>query len=97
MAEFKKGQTGNKRGRPKTAHLETVGKHQKTQQMITEGTNQLALSWPDIIDSLIKQAVRGNVPAATWLRDTFIGKPSETINHNAGESFKDAINLAYKK
>jgi hypothetical protein len=97
MAEFRKGESGNKRGRPKTAHLDTAGKIEKTQQMMTQGTNQLALSWPEVVDSLIKQAKKGNVPAATWLRDTFIGKPSETINHNAGESFKEAINLAYKK
>jgi hypothetical protein len=94
---FEKGKTGNKGGRPKTAHLETAQKHQKTQQMITDGTNQLALSWSEVVESLIKQAKKGNVPAAVWLRDTFIGKPSETINHNAGESIKDAIILAYKK
>jgi hypothetical protein len=97
MSKFQKGQTGNKRGRPKTAHLETAEKHQITQQMMTKGTQALAIDWVEIVGSLIKQAKKGNVPAATWLRDTFIGKPSETINHNAGESFKEAITLAYKK
>ena len=94
---FVKGKSGNIKGRPKTAHLETVDKHQKTQAMITQGTEQLALSWPELVEALIKQAKKGNVPAATWLRDTFIGKPTENIKHDAGDGMKEAISLAYKK
>lgn len=95
MAQFSKNVSGNPRGRPKTAHLETVDRHKKTQSMILSGTMQLELSWPELVDSMIKQAKKGNVTAATWLRDTFIGKPTESISHSTDIDSNDKLVLAY--
>jgi hypothetical protein len=92
---FKKGQSGNPAGKKKTAHLETANKLQKTQQMMTEGTEFLSTVWGEVIQSMAKQAIRGSVPAAQWLRDTFIGRPSETIKHEATEEAKQALSLNY--
>jgi hypothetical protein len=92
---FNKGESGNKSGRPKTAHLDTAERLQKTQKMMVDGTEFLASVWGEVVQSMYAQAKRGNVPAATWLRDTFIGKPSETINHAGKIESENQLILSY--
>lgn len=92
---FKKGISGNKRGRPKTAHLDTAKKLRASQAMIEQGGEILSENWDSVVRAMVRQAQKGNVPAASWLRDTFIGKPKEVISHEVDEDSKGILTLAY--
>lgn len=92
---FKKGISGNKGGRPKTAHLDTAKRLKVSQMMIEQGCDIVSGEWESVVRSMVKQAQKGNVPAASWLRDTFIGKPKEVVSHEIDQESKGMLTLAY--
>ena len=95
MSKFKPGQSGNPKGRPKSAFLDNYDSLQAKRTMINQGSQLVAENWPDIVYSMIEQAIKGNVQAAVFIRDTFIGKPKETVQHDVSEEAKEGLKLAY--
>jgi translation elongation factor EF-Ts len=91
---FKKGQSGNPAGKPKSLYKNEFDDLIRKKKMHEQGLAILGESWDSIVRSMVNHAVRGNVQAAVFLRDTFIGKPKETISHDlADKGIK--VTLAY--
>ena len=70
--------------RPNSELVSSVEMLQKRANMLRRGVELVDTQWDEIIQAMIDAAVKKkSVMAATWLRDTFIGKPTETIKHEA--------------
>jgi hypothetical protein len=95
MSKWVKGQSGNLTGRPKTAFKENFDQLKAKIKMQDEGSQIVAEEWADIISGMVYQAKVGNVQAAIFLRDTFLGKPKETVVHDIDENAKEGLRLAY--
>ena len=95
MSKFLPGNNANPKGRPKTAYKENFDQLMAKKRMHDEGTQIVAEKWSDIIESMASIAILGNVEAAKFLRDTFIGKPKEVIDHNLSDNSKIEIKLNY--
>lgn len=92
---WKKGQSGNPNGRPKTAFRDSFDALLAKKEMFDKGLQITADKWADIIEAMANQAIDGNHNAAIFLRDTFIGKPKETISHDVTDEAKAGLKLAY--
>jgi len=95
VSRWVKGQSGNPAGAKKTAYKENFDQLMAKKRMHDEGTQIVAEKWADIIESMASIAILGNVEAAKFLRDTFIGKPKEVIDHNLSDNSKIEIKLNY--
>jgi hypothetical protein len=85
MSKFKPGQSGNPNGRPKAAFKESFDELMHKKKMHETGLVIVSESWESIVRGMVNHAVRGNVQAAIFLRDTFVGKPKETISHDVSD------------
>lgn len=66
--------------RPKTEYAKDVEILKKQARMIKQGTEMLEERWPEVINAMLDVAIKKkSVMAATWLRDTFIGKPVDVV------------------
>jgi len=93
MSKFLPGNNANPKGRPKTAYKENFDQLMAKKRMHDEGTQIVSEKWADIIEAMANIAIKGNVEAAKFLRDTFIGKPKETVDHNLAEGSKIVIHF----
>lgn len=90
-----KGVSGNPKGAPKTAFRQDFDQLLAKKKMHDEGTQIVADKWADIIEAMANQAIQGNVQAAAFLRDTFIGRPKESIQHDLSDETKIGLKLSY--
>jgi hypothetical protein len=95
MSKFEPGNNANPKGRPKTAYKEDFDQLMAKKKMFDRGCQIANDKWEDIIEAMATQAIRGNVQAAVFIRDTFIGKPKDTIIHDTTEDVKHGLRLAY--
>lgn len=82
-------------GRPKSELVNDVETIKRKAHMLRRGLDLVDDEWDDIIRAMIDVAKKKkSVMAATWLRDTFIGKPREQVelSNEGGKVFE----LAYK-
>lgn len=77
-SRFKKGQTGNPRGRPKLPDIRAA----LAAVLADEANGRTALD--AILAALRRKAAQGDVRAAQLLLDRGYGKPKETIDHTSG-------------
>jgi hypothetical protein len=89
------GQSGNPKGRPKTAFKENFDNLLAKKKMYEEAVQIASERWSDIFHSMCDEAEKGNVQAATFIRDYVLGKPKETVSHEVGDETKNTIRLAY--
>ena len=76
--------------RPKTEFAKDVEQLKKQANMIKRGTEMLEERWEDVVNAMLDVAIKKkSVMAATWLRDTFIGKPTEKIQHTGDNDSGD--------
>ena len=76
--------------RPKTEFARDVKQLQKQANMIKRGTEMLDERWDEVVNAMLDTAIKKkSVMAATWLRDTFIGKPTEKIQHTSDSDSGD--------
>lgn len=80
---FKKGQSGNPKGRPKKLPALDV-----LLDEVLGGENPDDSNAKKILDALYKQAQKGNVRAAEILLDRAYGKPKQTHEHQGGDQDK---------
>lgn len=81
--------------RPKSACSDDIATIHKRANMLRRGAEILDERWDEVVDAMIDCATKKkSVMAATWLRDTFIGKPKEQVelSNEVGKSFE----LSYK-
>lgn len=90
---FEKGKSGNPKGRPKSAALETVETLNSKRRMIEKGLSMLDDEWEAIVKALVRQAKSGNVQAFTALRDSFLGKPKEQQEITTPDGGKFVFNI----
>lgn len=90
-----KGQSGNPAGAKKSAFKEDFDNLLAKKKMYDQGLQVLDEKWVEIIHAMAGCAIRGNVQAAVFLRDTFIGKPKETTEEEIPENSKQGLKLAY--
>jgi len=76
---FLPGKSGNPAGRPKSAFKDNFDQLQAKQQMADIGTQIYRENYEEIILAMCNQAIKGNVQAAVYLRDSLIGRPKETV------------------
>jgi hypothetical protein len=95
MSKFLPGNNMNPKGRPKTAFKDDFDQLQAKKKMFDEGLQVYKENYQDIIVAMCNQAIKGNVPAAVYLRDSFLGKPKETVVHDIDEDAKQGLRLAY--
>lgn len=93
MAKWVKGQSGNIAGRPKTAFKEGFDQLVAKKNMYDRGLQIVNQSWDSIIEAMADQAIEGNHNAAIFLRDTFLGKPKETVEHDGSVESKMKITI----
>jgi len=93
--KWDKGESGNPAGRPKSAFKNDFDQLQAKKQMFDEGLQVYKENYEEIIRAMCGQAIKGNVPAAVYLRDSFLGKPKETISHDVTDEAKEGLRLAY--
>lgn len=74
---FVKGTSGNPAGRARR-EVEAAYLH-VTFGAVSED------DWRKVVAAMIKQAQRGNVAAATWLGNYFLGKPQERVDVTSGD------------
>ena len=96
MAKWEKGFCPNPKGRPKTLFKDDFDNLLEKKKMYDIGLQITSSRWDDIIQSMADQAIAGNVQAAVFLRDTFQGKPKETLEHEVAENSKQGLVLAYR-
>jgi hypothetical protein len=94
MAKFQPGNNANPNGKPKSAFKDDFELLQHKKRLHEQGLKIVGESWESIIRAMANQAVRGNVQAAVFLRDTFIGKPKEVISHTVADKGVN-ITLSY--
>lgn len=75
-----KGVSGNPAGSKKTAFRDDFDNLKEKKRMFDLGLQITSESWDEIIQSMANHAIGGNVQAAAFLRDTFIGKPREVLD-----------------
>lgn len=80
MSKWVKGQSGNPAGSQKTAFREDFDNLKEKKRMFDLGLQITSGKWDEIIQSMANHAIAGNVQAAAFLRDTFIGKPREVLD-----------------
>lgn len=90
-----KGQSGNTKGRPKTLFKEDFDNLVEKKKMYDLGLQITSTKWDEIIQAMADHAIAGNVQAANFLRDTFLGKPKETVQHDVTDEAKEGLRLAY--
>ena len=83
--QFKKGQSGNPKGRPKgVRNRSTVAK--EILNLISEGTNPITREQQDMSQehllyfALLKKARQGDVAASKAILDSAYGQPKETVD-----------------
>lgn len=85
--------------RPKTEHFKDVRTLQKQANMLKRGAEMLDERWEEVVNAMIDTAVKKkSVNAATWLRDTFIGKPVDQVKLDTTEGTEGSnkfFGLAY--
>lgn len=92
-----KGVSGNPNGKPKTAFKLDFDQLMAKKRMHDEGSQIVSDKWADIVEAMAQQAITGNVQAAAFLRDTFIGKPKDSIQHDISEDAKKMIQISISK
>lgn len=92
-----KGVSGNPAGGKKTAFKQDFDQLLAKKKMYDEGSQIVSDKWSDIIEAMASSAIAGNVQAAAFLRDTFIGKPKESIQHDVGDNLKNSIHITISK
>lgn len=93
----KGGASPNPAGKPKTAFKENFDILLAKKKMHEEGVQIVSDKWSDIIEAMALSAMSGNVQAATFLRDTYLGRPKETIQHDVSDDTKSAIQINISK
>lgn len=90
-----KGVSGNPKGSKKTAFRDDFDNLLAKKKMFDQGLQITSGKWAEIIEAMAFFAIKGNVQAAVFLRDTFHGKPKETIQHDVTDDTKEGLRLAY--
>lgn len=80
MSKWVKGQSGNLKGRPKTAYLESFDQIKAKREMFGEATQILRERWQDLVHAMIDHAIAGNPQAANFVASYVLGKPREMID-----------------
>ena len=93
--KWEKGESGNPAGRPKSAFKENFDQILAKKQMFDEGIQVYKENYEEIILAMCNHAIKGNVSAAVYLRDSFIGRPKEVLVHDVTEDAKQGLKLAY--
>lgn len=91
-----KGQSGNSKGRPKTAFREDFDSLKAKKDMYEKGLQVVNEGWVEIVEAMVYHAIAGNHNAAIFIRDTFLGRPKENIQHDLADDAKEGLKLAYK-
>lgn len=95
--KWEKGQSGNLKGRPKTAFKENFDQLSAKKKMFEEATQILGERWSDIVHSMCDCAENGNVQAATFVANYVLGKPAETVKHDVSDDLKNSIHISIIK
>lgn len=95
MSKWVKGQSGNPAGSKKTEFKDDFDNLLAKKKMYDEGLQIASEKWTDIIEAMAICAIKGNVQAAVFIRDTFQGKPKEVIQHDVTDEAKEGLRLAY--
>lgn len=95
MAKFQAGNNANPNGRPKSLFKDSFEELKHKKRLHEQGLKIVGESWDSIVRAMCNQAVRGNVQAAVFVRDTFIGKPKEVISHDVTADKGVNITLSY--
>lgn len=95
MSKWIKGQSGNLKGRPKTAFKDTFDNLMAQKTMFSKATQILNEEFEDIVYALCDQAKEGNTQAASLLFSYVLGKPKEVIQHDVTDEAKEGLKLAY--
>ncbi len=74
---FKKGETGNRNGRPKLTRLTDALREQLAEEMPNAPERTIA---EQIARALIREAISGNVQAAREIADRTEGKPMQKVD-----------------
>jgi hypothetical protein len=80
MSKWAPGQSGNPKGRPKTAYLEDFDQIRAKREMLGEATQILRERWQDVVNAMIDHAIEGNPQAASFITNYVLGKPKESID-----------------
>jgi hypothetical protein len=97
MSKWVKGQSGNLKGRPKTAYLESFDTIRAKREMMGEATQILRERWQEVVHAMIDAAIEGNPQAASFICNYVIGKPKEIIEHDISDSTKKAMQIVIDK
>jgi hypothetical protein len=88
LRPWKKGQSGNPGGRPRTARLSRALR----QALATEGRDGRTLAQM-IADAVVGKAKRGNVQAFKEIRDTVEGRPAQALEHRGAIETKTTTSV----
>lgn len=90
LVNFKKGQSGNPKGRPKLPDI----KEALIKVLNEEKDGMTALD--AVLKALRARAIKGDVRATQELLDRAYGKPKQSIDHSSlGESIRPNITVLY--
>jgi hypothetical protein len=85
--QFKKGKSGNPKGRPKKAREDRYFEITMTKCTFKE--------WGAIVQKAVDQAQRGDATARKWLSDYLIGPPQQRLDvTSGGEVLKGYIGIS---
>ena len=93
---FKKGQSGNPKGKKKMTQQEKEIK-KATKELIKDYTDKLTEALPQISPVLIAKAISGELPAIKEINDRILGKPKESHDITSGGETMGVIFLPRRK
>lgn len=90
--QLMKGSVLNPRGGPAKPYTDKEKAWNQKARMMMNGLSIVESEWEEIIRAMCDCAKSGSVSAANFLRDTFIGKPKESVEI---DTTKSTIKLLY--